>query len=580
MLGGRYQKLRTIGRGGMGEVFLAEDRVLGRQVAIKQLIQSPAGEDRAVATERLLREARSAARIHHRNVVTVHDLLVDGEDAYIVMEYVPAENLAQLLRRGPMPVERMQWIGSQVADALGAAHRLGIVHRDVKPSNILIGSDGVAKLTDFGVARVAGDAGLTQAGHMIGSVAYMAPEVARGFEAGPAADIFSLGATLFTALEGHAPFANGDETSTSVAILVRLVTEKAPRASQAGPMADLIAQMLDADATLRPDAEEVSRQLGALDSAQERMERPFPPRSQEVPPQAEEPPTVISFAGGSEPLVTRIRAWRPEVEPAPSTAEPASSGVDAVRASQSTVLIQATPFAHGLQPSALEPDGHLDPEQTQRRPDDESATNEDPSSPLSPSIGTDVVGGPVAGAPGRRSRPGRWSTPRRLVVVAAGIGLAGALITTGVVLGNEGSSGREARDSAIFEGTYEYRAVVIRSNNPAAARVGEETTYTWQVSTNCAADSCQIKALADGAQISIQKVASGLHSEQNWQKDCPETGTYEGLTVRDLAVDSVMNGRMSKLSGLSEKKQLSLCRGQSGPLPDVTYQVTATLISK
>jgi hypothetical protein len=236
----------------MGEVFLAEDTVLGRDVAVKHIL--PGDEDPTVATQRLLREARSAARIHHPNVVTVHDLVLEGNDAYIVMEYVPAENLAQVLRRGPLDPRRVARIGAQVADALAAAHALGIIHRDVKPSNILLAPGDVAKLTDFGVARVVGDTGLTQTGHMIGSIAYMPPEIARGADPAPAADLYSLGATLFAAVEGHSPFAGRDDSSTSVAMLVRLVTETAPAAIHAGVLAPLIADLLNPDPTGRPAA--------------------------------------------------------------------------------------------------------------------------------------------------------------------------------------------------------------------------------------------------------------------------------------------------------------------------------------
>ena len=238
----------------MGEVFLAEDAVLGREVAVKHIL--PGDEDQLTSTQRLRREARSAARIHHPNVVTVHDLVVEDQDAYIVMEYVPAENLAQILRNGAISPERAAKIGAQVAEALAAAHALGIVHRDVKPSNILVSPGNTAKLMDFGVARVSGDTGLTRTGHMIGSIAYMPPEIARGSEATPAADLYSLGATLYTAVEGHPPFATHDESSTSVAMLVRLVTESAPTPTRAGKLTSIISSLLAPDPRARPTAVE------------------------------------------------------------------------------------------------------------------------------------------------------------------------------------------------------------------------------------------------------------------------------------------------------------------------------------
>lgn len=286
MIGGRYRKVRVIGRGGMGEVFLAEDTLLDRQVAVKHILRTD--EDETTATQRLLREARSAARIHHPNVVAVHDLVVEGDDAYIVMEYVAAENLSQILRRGPITPERAAQIGAQVADALAAAHQLGIVHRDVKPSNILVDADDRAKLMDFGIARTVDDATLTRTGHMIGSVAFMAPEVARGDAVTPAADLYSLGATIFAAVEGRSPFAGENDSSTSVAMLVRLITQNAPPATKAGPLTDLIGRLLSTP-DMRPPATEVATRLR---SASTGSPSPVPVLTDEDPEELTEPTRI------------------------------------------------------------------------------------------------------------------------------------------------------------------------------------------------------------------------------------------------------------------------------------------------
>jgi serine/threonine protein kinase len=310
MIGGRYRMGRAIGRGGMGEVYLAEDTVLGREVAVKRIAKTD--EDQATATERLLREARSAARIHHPHVVTVHDLVVEGNAAYIIMEYVPAENLAQILRRGPIGPERAAGIGAQVADALNAAHALGVVHRDVKPSNILVAPGDLVKLTDFGVARVAGDTGLTRTGHMIGSIAYMPPEIARGTEATPAADLYSLGATLYAAVEGRAPFATEKkESSTSVAMLVRLVTETAPQATHAGPLTGLIADLLSPEPSTRPTASLAAAALRRLAASEATDESPGPipaPEPDAPEPQPEDESQIetrIRPAGLRDPVEDR-----------------------------------------------------------------------------------------------------------------------------------------------------------------------------------------------------------------------------------------------------------------------------------
>ncbi len=346
MLGGRYRLGRVIGRGGMGEVFLAEDTVLGREVAVKHILAGE--EDSVVATQRLLREARSAARIHHPHVVTVHDLVIEGTEAYIVMEYVPAENLAQVIRRGALAPERAARIGSQVASALAAAHALGIVHRDVKPSNILLSPGDNAKLTDFGVARVAGDTGLTKTGHLIGSVAYLPPEVARGSEAGPASDVYSLGATLFASVEGHAPFASHDESSTSVSMLVRLVTEAAPPAAHGGSIAGLIARMLAVEPGARPTALEVHDELSTVAAAlptavsqPETAEEPDEEAGVETvlrpitPAPAAESAAALSDASTSAPSPeseesdTRIRPASVEPEPVTTPQEAAHEDVSA-----------------------------------------------------------------------------------------------------------------------------------------------------------------------------------------------------------------------------------------------------------
>ena len=263
VIAGRYVLLSSLGRGGMGEVFLADDLVLGRRVAIKRILAGSALD--RVAIERLIREARLAATLHHPHVVAVHDLVTDGDRTHIVMEFVDSRSLAEMIRAKkqlePPVVGR---IGGQIASALEAAHRAGIIHRDVKPSNILVNDHQVAKLADFGVARSAGDPSLTGTGMMIGSVAFMAPEIARGEDVTPAADIYSLGATMYAAIEGHAPFASEAEPSSSMRMLARLITESAPYATHGGSFAGLIRRMMASDPADRPTAGEVQRSLAVL----------------------------------------------------------------------------------------------------------------------------------------------------------------------------------------------------------------------------------------------------------------------------------------------------------------------------
>jgi serine/threonine protein kinase len=197
----------------MGAVWLARDELLGRDVAVKQVLIPVGSDPEATAGHReaAMREGRIAARLTHPHAVSVYDMVDDGGSPWLVMEYLPSRSLAQVLaERGTLPVQQVAQIGAQVADALVATHAAGVVHRDVKPGNILLGegerSDGLVKITDFGISRARGDVSLTQTGVVKGTPAYLAPEVARGQEPNEASDVFSLGATIYACLEGNPPF--------------------------------------------------------------------------------------------------------------------------------------------------------------------------------------------------------------------------------------------------------------------------------------------------------------------------------------------------------------------------------------
>jgi hypothetical protein len=236
VIAGRYRPDREVGRGGMGAVWLARDEVLGRAVAMKRIGRVPGGE--VPDLDRAEREARLAARLNHPHVVAVFDLVAEGEDQWLVMEYVEGETLAGRVRRsGALLPDEAARLLVQAADALAAAHTAGIVHRDVKPSNILVGPDGQVKLSDFGIARAEADASLTQTGLVTGSPAYLAPEVASGGQATDASDVWSLGATLFHALAGRPPYEVGENL---MGALYRIVHEEPPRLTNAGWLAPLL----------------------------------------------------------------------------------------------------------------------------------------------------------------------------------------------------------------------------------------------------------------------------------------------------------------------------------------------------
>ena len=227
----------------MGAVWLARDAVLGRQVAIKKVGVAPGGASPDL--ERAEREARLAARLNHPHVVAVYDLVTDDGSQWLVMEYVEGATLAGLVNRdGPLLPDQASPLTAQAADALAAAHAAGIVHRDVKPSNILVTAEGQVKLSDFGIARAEADASLTQTGLVTGSPAYLSPEVASGQSATDASDVWSLGATIFHALSGRPPYEVGDNL---MGALYRIVHEEPPRLVNAGWLAPLL------DATMTRD---------------------------------------------------------------------------------------------------------------------------------------------------------------------------------------------------------------------------------------------------------------------------------------------------------------------------------------
>ncbi len=235
-IAGRYTLDREIGRGGMGAVWLGTDQVLGRQVALKRLGLGPSVG--APDLERAEREGRLAARLNHPHVVAVFDLVEEGDDHWLVMEYVEGVTLAELVRRdGPLSPDEAAPLLRQAAEALAAAHEAGIVHRDVKPSNILVSAEGQVKLSDFGIARAEQDSSLTQTGLVTGSPAYLSPEVASGQMAQPPADVWGLGATAFHALSGRPPYEVGDNV---MGALYRIVHEEPPRLDDAGWLAAML----------------------------------------------------------------------------------------------------------------------------------------------------------------------------------------------------------------------------------------------------------------------------------------------------------------------------------------------------
>ncbi|MFB9835857.1 serine/threonine-protein kinase, partial [Actinoallomurus acaciae] len=285
VLADRYQILGPLGRGGMGAVWRARDTDLDRLVAIKELrLPDQVGDDeRRVWYARMEREARATARLRHPGIVTVYERVV-GDDGrpWIVMELIQGGSLQDVLRRqGRLPAPQVAAIGRQVLAALSAAHGRGIVHRDIKPANVLLEGDR-AVLTDFGIAMLDGDVTLTHTGAILGTPAFMAPEQVRGDRATPRSDLWSLGATLYAAVEGHPPFSGPTHGSVFVAI----ATEDPAPPVHAGPLTEVLTGLLRKDPAERLTADAVR---GPLDSIADR-ERPPGPRQGADPRPAAPPP--------------------------------------------------------------------------------------------------------------------------------------------------------------------------------------------------------------------------------------------------------------------------------------------------
>lgn len=243
VIGGRYVVLAELGRGGMGIVWRAEDRVMGRHVAVKEL-HLPDGlgpEDRTLFRERLLREARTAGRLNDPGIVTVYDVVTDRGVDHIVMELIEARTLADVVaENGPLDEGVVADIGRQLLSALHAAHVGGVVHRDVKPANVMLAGGGRVKLTDFGIAQAADDPRLTSTGALIGSPGYMSPERLEGGQATPAADLWAVGATLYYALQGTGPF----QRDTTAATISAVLHADPPPTRARGPVGPVVTGLL------------------------------------------------------------------------------------------------------------------------------------------------------------------------------------------------------------------------------------------------------------------------------------------------------------------------------------------------
>ncbi|MFG1674340.1 protein kinase [Micromonospora sp. NPDC049282] len=387
----RYRLLTPLGQGGMGRVWKARDEVLHRDVAIKELVPPPGltPDERREMRERSLREARAIARLNNVNVVRIFDVLRTDGDPWIVMEYVASKSLQDTIAEdGPVSVAKAVEIGLGVLGALKAAHKAGIMHRDVKPGNVLLGEDGRVVLTDFGLATIPGDPNVTRTGMVLGSPAYISPERARDGTAGPEADLWSLGATLYAAVEGKSPYAR----PSAIATLAALATEPMPPPRNAGPLKPVLQGLLRKDPEERITAEVAERMLRKAAGRRAKG--------------------ISLLDGVRRPGPNGPRAPRPPLVPAPRPAddqvERAATGASGVAAAGGTAVAadptakvpaptsDAGPTAK-VAPPVAEPTTKLDadPPVDETRVDDAGAALDE----------TRLDGEPVPAAPAPRSAP-------------------------------------------------------------------------------------------------------------------------------------------------------------------------------
>ncbi|GAB3905094.1 hypothetical protein GCM10029964_099840 [Kibdelosporangium lantanae] len=313
LVAGRYRLLDTIGSGAMGVVWQARDERLDRTVAIKQLLMRAGLSDNQAedARRRAMREGRLAARLQHRNAIALFDVAEHDGDPCLIMEYLPSRSLSRVLAdRGTLSPQEAAQIGEQVATALTAAHAAGIVHRDVKPGNILIDDTGQVKITDFGISRAVDDGTMTQssAGMLAGTPAYLAPEVARGQDPTRASDVFSLGATLYHAVEGQPPYGFKDNP---LAQLYAVAMGNVPEPKRAGELTSALMRLLSTDADDRPTMPEVVTTLSSLANGAGVVAPPPP-----IPVTAPAQPTLIAAAPAktAKPSKAAVAAPLPPVK--------------------------------------------------------------------------------------------------------------------------------------------------------------------------------------------------------------------------------------------------------------------------
>ncbi|WP_189265702.1 serine/threonine-protein kinase [Streptomyces fuscichromogenes] len=436
LLAGRYRLGGVLGRGGMGTVWRAVDETLGRTVAVKEL-RFPSNideEEKRRLITRTLREAKAIARIRNNSAVTVFDVVEEDDRPWIVMELVEGKSLAEAIREdGLLEPKRAAEVGLAILDVLRSAHREGILHRDVKPSNVLISEgDGRVVLTDFGIAQVEGDPSITSTGMLVGAPSYISPERARGHKPGPAADLWSLGGLLYAAVEGAPPYDKG----SAIATLTAVMTEQLEEPKNAGPLRDVIYGLLNKDPAQRLDDEGARAMLTAIVNAPEEAPADAT-RVVPLPPQPDAPQEQKSSgAKRGEEAGEKLRgAFRSVRKAAGAAAGAATAPV--TTGSPSGPVGDARPAAGGGPGAATAPAG--------AKP---AAGKASSGWPVMPPPDLDLAPRPVPKAPLTDVVPKRTLVIIAVVVVLAVLGTVLAIVLNGGD-GDSKGSGRSGGSKAV-----------------------------------------------------------------------------------------------------------------------------------
>ncbi|MGA5555310.1 serine/threonine-protein kinase [Streptomyces lavendulocolor] len=575
LIAGRYRVVRQLGRGGMGVVWRAVDEVLGREVAVKELrtYTDSSGHELADLRLRMQREARAAARVRHPGVIAVHDVADHQGRPVIVMEFVDGPSLDDVLaERGVLDPREAAGIGAKVLEALGAAHEAGVLHRDVKPGNVLLDRGGRVVLTDFGIAAMEDpDDGstthLTRSGEIVGSLDYLAPERAQGQDPGPASDVWALGATLYAAVEGASPFRRTSTWSTLTAIVV----DPLPEARRAGPLGPVLQELMHKDPARRPDAATAARLLTAIAQGQE------PGPVETAPTYVPTERTVLPHQPqgfGPAPTVPPAQPAAPQPAPYAAAAHPgdggghrAAHGASRGRGNRGKVLVAAATAAVLLAGGGVTyafMDNGKQPATGQELAGGRAGSGgtPDPGRPLDPgaapsAAGTSPGAAPSASAPADAEPSGKTDRPRASASASAPSPAAGGGTDGGTSAGTGGDAdggstgGTSGTSGATGSGS---TATTGGGGAPAPEPVchpaggGKYDCQVWRTATSYRADGSEAGILNAGTNYFYCQSDLGrreTHGEWTnvwWARTDDDSGNT-GVYVSDVYIKGGDNDR-------------------------------------